>query len=139
MDGSPRKVVRIDAGVASVTPEPPLPDGVRVACQTEGRWILDGRRNLQEALNRSIEFYPSESTSSIRLVGAASAEQAQIIGPGGWDLGRLRLWLDGASGFAVGETIPNLPAGEYTVNWKGRTHTLRTRSHRVVEVEVDSL
>ncbi len=137
MDSALPKVLQIYAGVAKVTPEPPLPNRLRVACLTDGRWILDGWRDLLTALDRGIEFNPLDSTSSITLVGEASPGKARIIGPGGWDLGRLRLWFHGVSAFSVGETISNLPVGEYTVHVGDWARTVWTERRRATRVEIE--
>ncbi|MYC08933.1 MAG: carboxypeptidase regulatory-like domain-containing protein [Holophagales bacterium] len=139
LDSALREIVQIDAGVARMTPAPPLPNRLRVACLTDGRWILDGWRDLGTALDRGIEFDPLDSTSSITLVGEASSAKVEIIGPGGWDLGRLRLWFNGVSAFSVGETVPNLPIGEYTVRFRNQERTVWTERRRVTRVEVEDL
>ncbi len=139
MDSALQKIVRIDAGVARLAPEPPLPNRLRVACLTDGRWILDGWQDLQTALDRGMEFNALDSTSSIALVGEAAPEEAQIIGPGGWDLGRLRLWFNGVSTFSAGETVPNLPAGEYTVRFRNRERTVWTERRRATRVVIEDL
>ena len=137
MDSSLQRVVRIDAGVGRMSPEPPLPDKLRIACHTEGRWILDGWRDLRQALDRGIEFDPFDSNSSIILAGESSPVLVQVMGPGGWDLGQLRVWFDGASTFSAGETIVNLPVGEYVLRWGNQTRTVRTQRRRAAEVELD--
>ncbi len=139
MDSALQTIVQIDAGVARVTPEPPLPNRLQVACSTDGRWILDGWQDLRTALDRGMEFNPLDSTSSIALVGEAARGEVQIIGPGGWDLGRLRLWLNGVSAFSVGETVPNLPVGEYTVRFRNQERTVRTEPRRTATVKFDDL
>lgn len=137
MASSLPRMVRVDAGAAMVILEPPLADQLRVACRTEGRWILDGWRDLRQALDRGVEFDPFDSNSSITLAGEPTPPLVQIIGPGGWELGQLRVWFDGASTFSVGETISNLPVGEYTVRWRNQTRTVWTERRRATEVEVE--
>lgn len=137
MASSLPKMVRIDAGVARLFPTPPLLGQFRVACRTEGRWILDGWRDLREALDRGIELNPLDSDSSIALVGAPSPSLVQIIGPGGWELGQLRVWFDGISAFSVGETISNLPVGEYTLLWRNQNRTVWTERRRTTDVEIE--
>lgn len=139
MDSALQKIVQIEAGVARVTPALPLPNRLRVACLTDGKWILDGWRDLRTALDRGIEFNPLDSTSSITLVGEASSAMVEIIGPGGWDLGRLRLWFNGVSAFSVGETVPNLPIGEYKVSFRNLERAVWTERRRVTRVDVDDL
>ncbi len=136
MDSSLEKVVRIDAGVARVKPDLPLPDRLRTACRTDGRWILDGWRDLRETLDEGLELDSSGSTSAIALVGEPA--DVQIIGPGGWDLARIRLWFGGAATFSTGETVSNLPVGEYVVRWGDRSRTVSTERRRTTEVELDS-
>ena len=137
MESSFQHVTRIDGGVAKQKLTPPLTDRVRIACQADGRWILTGWQDLERALDRGVEFDPFESNSSIILEGAPSTAAVQIVGPGGWDLGKLRLWFGGASAFAVGETISNLPAGEYTLRWGNQVRTVWTERRRAAEVEIE--
>lgn len=137
MASSLPRVVRIDAGVARFFPQPPLADQLRIACRTEGRWILDGWQDLRQAMEQGVEFNPFSSNSSIVLASEASSPLVQIIGPGGWELGKLRVWFGGASTFSVGETISNLPVGEYTVRWKNQTRTVWTERRRAVKVEIE--
>ena len=137
MEASGQRVARIDNGVATTKLTPPLTDRVRIACQADGRWILTGWQDLERALDRGVEFDPFESDSSIVLEGEPSTAAVQIIGPGGWDLGALRLWFGGASTFAVGETISNLPVGEYTLRWGNQIRTVWTERRRAAEVEVE--
>jgi len=136
MDRATQHIVRLDSGVARVRPAPPLPDRVRVACQTEGQWILDAWQDLKRAIEEGVSLDRQDSTSSIHLVAASSPAKVQIVGPGGWDLGRLRLWFGGASTFSGGETISNLPVGEYTLRWNGQARTVRTERRRTSEVEL---
>ena len=138
MEGAGQRVPRIDGGVARTKLTPPLTDRVRIACQADGRWILTGWQDLERALDRGVEFDPFESNSSIVLEGDPSTAAVQIIGPGGWDLGKLRLWFGGASAFAVGETISNLPVGEYTLRWGNQVRTVWTERRRAAEVEIEN-
>ncbi len=137
MEGAGQRVARIDGGVARTKLTPPLADRVRIACQADGRWILTGWQDLERALDRGVEVDPFESNSSIVLEGEPSTAAVQITGPGGWDLGKLRLWFGGASTFAVGETISNLPAGEYTLRWGNQVRTVWTERRRAAEVEIE--
>jgi len=136
MDSSALKVVRVAAGVARVLPEPPLSANLRVACRTEGRWILDGWRSLRQALDHGLDFDSFDSNSSIILAGESPTATVQIIGPGGWDLGELRLWFDATSSFPVGETIANLPVGEYVVRARGQSQSVWTERRRATKVEI---
>ncbi len=136
MEGAGQRTVRIDRGLASTQLSPPLTDRVRVACQADGRWILTGWRPLEPALDRGIELDPFESESSIVLTGAGSAA-VRVTGPGGWDLGSLRIWFGGATTFSVGETISNLPEGEYTLRWGSQIRTVWTERRRAAEVEIE--
>ena len=137
MESSGRRVARIDGGVARTRLTPPHTDRVRIACQADGRWILTGWQELERALDRGVEFDPFESDSSIVLEGEPSTAAVQVTGPGGWDLGKLRLWFGGASAFAVGETISNLPVGEYTLRWGSQVRTVWTERRRAAEVEIE--
>ena len=137
MESSFQHVTRIDGGVAKQKLTPPLTDRVRIACQADGRWILSGWQDLERALDRGVEFDPFESDSSIVLEGEPSTAAVQITGPGGWELGALRLWFGGASAFAVGETIFNLPVGEYTLRWGNQVRTVWTERRRGTEVEIE--
>lgn len=137
MEGAGQRTVRINGGVATTKLTPPLTDRVRVACQADGRWTLTGWQDLERALERGIDLDPFESDTSIVLEGDPSTAAVQVTGPGGWDLGRLRLWFGGATAFEVGETISNLPEGEYTLRWGDQVRTVWTERRRGVEVEVD--
>jgi len=137
MEGAGQRVARIDGGVARTQLTPPLTDRVRVACQADGRWILTGWQPLEPALDRGVDLDPFESDSSIVLEGDPSTAAVQITGPGGWDLGKLRLWFGGASAFAVGETISNLPVGEFTLRWGNEVRTVWTERRRAAEVEIE--
>ena len=137
MEASPQQVARVDGGAATVKLTPPLTDRVRVACQADGRWVLTGWQPLEPAMDRGIELDPFESESSIVLTGDASTAAVQVIGPGGWDLGSLRIWFGGATAYSVGETISNLPAGEYTLRWGNQVRTVWTERRRAVEVEIE--
>lgn len=137
MEGAGQRTVRIDRGVASTQLTPPLTDRVRVACQADGRWILTGWQPLERALDRGIELDPFESESSIVLTGEQSTAAVHVTGPGGWDLGSLRIWFGGATTFSVGETIFNLPEGEYTLRWGNQVRTVWTERRRAAEVEIE--
>ncbi len=137
MEGAGQRTVRIDGGAASTKLTPPLTDRVRVACQADGRWVLTGWRDLEPALERGIDLDPFESDSSIVLTGEPSTAAVQVTGPGGWDLGSLRIWFGGATTFPVGETIPNLPEGEYTLRWGNQVRTVWTERRRTAEVEIE--
>ena len=137
MEGAGQRVARIDGGVARTQLTPPLTDRVRVACQADGRWILTGWQPLEPALDRGVDLDPFESDSSIVLEGDPSTVAVQVTGPGGWDLGKLRLWFGGASAFAVGETISNLPVGEYSLRWGTQVRTVWTERRRAAEVEIE--
>ena len=137
MEGAGQRTVRIDAGVATTKLTPPLTDRVRVACHADGRWVLAAWQDLEPALDRGIDLDPFESDSSIVLSGEPSTATVQVVGPGGWDLGSLRIWFGGATTFAVGETIPNLPEGEYTLRWGSQVRTVWTERRRAAEVEIE--
>ena len=137
MEGAGQRTVRIDAGAARTKLTPPLTDRVRVACHADGRWVLAGWRDLEPALDRGIDLDPFESDSSIVLTGEPSTAAVQVTGPGGWDLGSLRIWFGGATTFAVGETIANLPEGEYTLRWGNQARTVWTERRRAAEVEIE--
>lgn len=137
MEGAGQRTVRIDRGVASTQLTPPLTDRVRVACQADGRWVLTGWENLEPALDRGIELDPFESDSSIVLEGDPSPAAVQVTGPGGWDLGKLRIWFGGATTFSVGEMVSNLPEGEYTLRWGDQVRTVWTERRRATEVEIE--
>lgn len=137
MEGSSQRVPRIDGGVATVRLPPPLADRVRIACQADGRWVLTGWQDLERALERGVDFDPFESDSSIVLVGDPSTAAVQVTGPGGWDLGSLRIWFGGGTTFSVGETISNLPVGDYTLRWGERVRTVWTERRRAAEVEIE--
>ncbi|MDE2979332.1 MAG: carboxypeptidase-like regulatory domain-containing protein [Acidobacteriota bacterium] len=137
MEGTGQRTVRIDRGVASTQLTPPLTDRVRVACQADGRWVLTGWHPLEPALGRGIELDPFESESSIVLTGEPSTAAVQVTGPGGWDLGSLRIWFGGATVFDVGETISNLPEGEYTLRWGNQVRTVWTERRRAAEIEIE--
>ncbi len=137
MEGAGQRTVRIDRGVASTELTPPLTDRVRVACRADGRWVLTGWQPLEPVLERGVDLDPFESESSIVLAGEPSTAAVQITGPGGWDLGSLRLWFGGATTFSVGETISNLPEGEYTLRWGNQVRTVWTERRRAAEVEIE--
>lgn len=136
MEASPQQVTRVDNGVATIELPPPLTERARVACQVDGRWVLTGWQPLEPILERGIELDPFESESSIILSGEPSTA-VQVTGPGGWDLGSLRIWFGGATVFEVGETISNLPEGEYTLRWGNQLRTVWTERRRAAEVEIE--
>jgi hypothetical protein len=137
MEGAGQRTVRVDGGVASTKLTPPLTDRVRIACQADGRWVLGDWQPLEPVLDRGIDLDPFESGSSIVLTGDPSTVSVQVTGPGGWDLGSLRIWFGGATAYSVGETISNLPAGEYTLRWGNQVRTVWTERRRAVEVEIE--
>ncbi len=137
MESSLHQIVRVENGVATVVPDEPLPEKVRIACHIEGRWILDGWRELRRVLDRGVEFDPSESNATLELIAEDPTGPVEIIGPGGWDLGKLRPWFGGASTFAGGETVANLPVGEYVLRWHSQTRTVYTQRRRATEVDLD--
>ncbi len=137
MESSLHQIVRVENGVATVVPDEPLPEKMRIACHIEGRWILDGWRELRRALDRGVEFDPSESNATLELIAEDPTGPVEIIGPGGWDLGKLRPWFGGASTFAGGETVANLPVGEYVLRWRGQTRTVYTQRRRTTEVDLN--
>ena len=138
MEGSAQRVARIDGGVARTQLTPPLTDRVRIACQADGRWVLAGWQDLERALERGVEVDPFESDSSIVLEGEPSTAAVRVTGPGGWDIGSLRIWFGGATAFSVGETISNLPVGEYTLRWGNQIRTVWTERRRAAEVEIEN-
>jgi len=137
MEASPQQVTRIDGGVATVKLSPPLTERARVACQADGRWVLTGWQPLEPVLDRGVDLDPFESESSIVLTGEPSTAAVQVTGPGGWDLGSLRIWFGSATVFEVGETISNLPEGEYTLRWGNQVRTVWTERGREAEVEIE--
>ena len=137
MEGAGQRTVGIDGGVASTRLPPPLTDRVRVACQADGRWVITGWQPLEPALDRGLDLDPFESDSSIVLEGDPSTVAVRITGPGGWDLGKLRIWFGGATSFSVGETISNLPEGEYTLRWGDQVRTVWTDRRRAAEVQIE--
>lgn len=132
-----RKVVQVRAGASTVELFPPLPERLRVACRADGRWILDDWRDLRRAVHRGIEFDLDDSNASISLVGDATEPAVRIAGPGGWDVGSLRLWFGGSSTFSVGETVTNLPVGSYTLSWADQARTVWASRRRTTEIEID--
>ncbi len=131
------RVVRIRNGVARHELSPPLADRLRVACRADGRWVLADWRDTRQALDEGVELEPNESTSTLVLSGEDAAPPVEITGPGGWDLGTLRVWFGGARTFRPGETIRHLPAGRYAINWGSRSRIVHTERGRGVEVEID--
>lgn len=137
LQASLQQIVRVEDGVAKVAPDESVPEKVRIACRVESRWILDGWRDLRQALDRGVEFDPYESNTGLALIAADPTGPVEIIGPGGWDLGKLRPWFGGASTFAGGETVANLPVGEYVLRWGNQTRTVYTQGRRATEVDLD--
>ncbi len=137
-ESSVAQVVRIESGRAAATFSPPLADRLRIACQAEGHFVLGPWQDLRQALEQGVEFDPRESTATLVLTGGSSRAAIQITGPGGWDLGSLRLWFGGASTFSVGESVANLPIGRYTLRWADQTRTVWAERGRATEVEVDN-
>lgn len=130
------QMIRIDAGRARQKLSPPLAERVRIACQTDGRYVLTGWRDLRTALDRGVDLDARESDSVIMLVGDALGTRVEVAGPGGWNLGALRIWFGGARTFRVGESIANLPEGTYAVSWNEQTALVRTERRRVAKVEI---
>ncbi len=130
------QMIRIEAGRARQKLSPPLAERARIACQADGRYVLTGWRNLRRALDQGVDLDARESDSAIMLVGEAPGTGVEITGPGGWNLGALRIWFGGARTFRVGESITSLPEGSYTVRWNEQTALVRTERRRVAEVEI---
>lgn len=137
MDRGVGQLVQVRNGMAEVRVEPPLGEQVRVGCNTGGRWVLGGWRSLREAMERGLEFDPGASTASLALIGPSGVDGITISGPGGWNLGTLRMWFGGGPTFTAGETITNLPVGAYVIGWAGGSRSVFTERRRVTEVELD--
>ena len=135
--GSVAQVVQIEAGRAAVKLSPPLAESVRIACHADGRYVLSDWRDLRSALEAGVDFDPYESDSSLALTGETSLVPVRIVGPGGWDLGALRIWLGGAESFRAGERVTGLPAGSYTLRWGDRPRSVWVESGQLTEVEID--
>ena len=131
-------VVQITGGMAKQKLSPPLSDRLRVACRPSGHWVLSEWQDLRQALDEGVELDPFESTATLTLTGVAPGAPIEITGPGGWNLGALRLWFGGARTFLVGETISNLPVGSYTLRWGTRSRTVRVERGRTTEVEINA-
>lgn len=129
-------LVQIEGGRTEAPLEPPLGELVRVACNAEGRWVFGDWQNTRQAIERGLTLEPGASTASLALTGAGAAGGVTISTPGGWDLGRLRMWFGGAPTFSVGETISNLPAGAYVVRWAGESRTVVTEPRRLASVDL---
>lgn len=139
MDNTPGgQLVQIRDGGAEVALEPPLGELVRAACSADGRWVFGDWRSTRQAIERGMTFEPGASTSSLRLVGETPAAGVTISTPGGWSLGRLRMWFGGTATFSVGETIPKLPVGVYVVRWGSDSRTVVTERRRATEVDLGS-
>lgn len=132
------QLVQIRSGTAEVRVAPPVGKLVRAACNAGGRWVLGAWVDLREALEQGLTFDPGESTASLALVGPGPAGGVTISGPGGWNLGQLRMWFGGGPTFAVGETVTNLPAGAYAIEWGDGSRSVLTERRRVTEVEFDN-
>lgn len=132
------QLVQVRNGRAEVRVEPPLGELIRVGCNAGGRWILEGWRNLLQAMEQGLTFDPSASTASLALIGGSHPGGVSISGPGGWNLGTLRMWFGGGPTFAVGETITNLPVGAYVIDWGNGSRSVFTERRRVTEVELDN-
>lgn len=135
--GASGQLVQVRTGMAEVRVEPPLGELVRVACNAGGRWVLEGWRNLREAMERGLTLDPCASTASLALIGSSRVDGITISGPGGWNLGALRMWFGGGPTFSAGETITNLPVGAYRIDWAGGSRSVFTERRRVAEVELD--
>ena len=136
-NGASGQLVQVRSGTAEVRVEPPLGELVRVACNAGGRWTLGAWRNLREAKEEGLMFDPGASTASLALVGRSRLSGITISGPGGWDLGTLRMWFGGGPTFAAGETVPNLPAGAYEIDWTDGSRSVFAERRRVTEVNLD--
>ncbi len=136
-NGSGGQLVQVRGGRSEVPLEPPLGELVRAACIAEGRWVLGGWRDLRQALDDGLAFDPDASTASLALIGQSRVGGVTISAPGGWNLGPLRMWFGGATTFSVGETIPNLPVGAYTIRSGDVSRTVVTEHRRITEVEID--
>ncbi len=131
------QLVQVRGGRAEVPLEPPLGEVVRAACNADGRWVLGDWQSIRQAMERGLTFEPGASTASLALIGETRAGGVTISTPGGWNLGKLRMWFGGAPTFAVGETIPNLPVGAYVIRWGNDSRTVVAERRRVTEVEMD--
>ncbi len=134
---SSRLVTEIRAGVATVDLPSPLSERLRAACMSDGRWAFGDWRDVGRALERGIEFELDQANASIALVGDTTTSAIRIAGPGGWDLGSLRLWFGAAATFSTGETVENLPVGDYQLTWGNQVRTVSTQRRRTTEIEVD--
>ncbi len=105
--------------------------------RADGRWVFSPWQDLRRALDEGVELDPYESASTLVLAGESPETRVEVIGPGDWNLGALRIWFGGAMVFRVGEAIPHLPVGSYTVRWNDRSRTVHTERGRTVEVEID--
>ncbi|MCY3968840.1 MAG: carboxypeptidase-like regulatory domain-containing protein [Acidobacteria bacterium] len=130
------QLVQVEGGTTEAPLEPPLGELVRVACNAEGRWVFSDWRKTRQAMDQGLTFVPGASTASLALTGPRAAGGVTISTPGGWDLGRLRMWFGGAPTFSVGETIPNLPVGAYVVRWAGHSRTVVTERRRTASVNL---
>jgi hypothetical protein len=130
------QLVEIGNGVAELRVEPSVGERIRVGCNAGGRWILEGWRSLRQAMEEGLQFDPGASTASLALVGAGPPGGVTIVGPGGWNLGTLRMWFGGGATFSAGETVASLPVGAYVIDWAGGSRSVFTERRRVTEVEL---
>ena len=131
------QLVQVRNGTAEVRVEPPLGEQVRASCNADGRWVLGAWRNLREAMEQGLTFDPGASTASLALIGRSPAGGISITGPGGWDLGALRMWFGGGPTFAAGEKLTNLPVGTYLIEWGDGSRSVFAERRRETEVELD--
>ncbi len=133
--GGSGQLVQLSAGRAE-TPLDEKATQVRAACRADGAWAFGGWVPFRDAAEDGLTLDVSDSTASLALV--AASDQARqgivILVPGGWDLGRLRMWFGGAATFSVGETVPNLPPGSYEIRSPGGTRQAFAEAGRVTEV-----
>lgn len=136
-NGAGGQLVQVRSGTAEVRVEPPLGELVRAGCNAGGRWVLGAWRNLREAMEHGLTLDPGASTASLALIGRSRAAGISITGPGGWNLGTLRMWFGGGPSFAAGEKITNLPVGAYVIDWGEGSRSVFAERRRETEVELD--
>lgn len=136
-DGSGGQLVQVRSGTAEVRLHPPLSEQIRAGCNAGGRWVLGAWRDLREAMEQGLTFDPGTSTASLALIGRSRAGGISITGPGGWNLGTLRMWFGGGPTFATGEKITNLPVGAYLIDWGDGSRSVFAERRRETEVELD--